>query len=568
MKYNGDNTTESFCDQFDTVLSLFTKWNDCERTVVLCALLKRIPYSNLKFLQLLSEHSLSQAYKAQSKVQILESNSNNPVFLKELLSRYKALSETVLHEDNGLKFMERQEKKEEILNDMLLYLPLLNPGNNETKMIYMNLIPFMVDDSIKHLVSAEVTQQIFSYLLIHPAINSEDRKLISQWLRHLQNHMSGNLNKPQIFTNKFYPSIDSSSASSLSPSSWQTIASPMENASWDLQNIKISQDYCDEISKSLSNNNIGNTCGNSARLSHRHENSVSFSNEIRENAHIKQNLSINNINSECASGFLTVPGFEANLLKTRRSHSLTTSGPDNTHSSVENLGNGLQKPRSFSLSMDSSSTNCGPYQLRLDDPSKPYVRFSSKIGMNNIGQWLKSLRLHKYIWIFYNYSYEQMLDISETDLEAAGVTKGARNKLVLCIQKLKDRMNVLIQMENDFNTGTKQVHPILEELTNIVLTPMKPIGMHPEDDIAGQLFKVVDQISAWIELHYTQALDDALNTSLWILEKLIHNEAFLAQINLLKEHKFKLTKIKSQYLSDAHCSKKLSVKNIGNKSRY
>ena len=61
--------------------------------------------------------------------------------------------------------------------------------------------------------------------------------------------------------------------------------------------------------------------------------------------------------------------------------------------------------------------------------------------------WLKSLRLHKYANIFVDLTYEEMLNLSEEFLEKKGVTKGARNKIILCIQKIKERKKTLLQLE-------------------------------------------------------------------------------------------------------------------------
>lgn len=113
-------------------------------------------------------------------------------------------------------------------------------------------------------------------------------------------------------------------------------------------------------------------------------------------------------------------------------------------------------------------------------------------GMNCIGQWLKSLRLHKYVWLFSNITYEKMLEISEEYLANLNVTKGARHKLVLCIQKLRERGGVLTKMEQGLLAGDTNLAPMLEELTNIVLTPMKPIDPFSKDNIAGLFMKVVE----------------------------------------------------------------------------
>lgn len=207
----------------------------------------------------------------------------------------------------------------------------------------------------------------------------------------------------------------------------------------------------------------------------------------------------------CGNDFLTVPGggmaggvWDA-AIKTRRSNSLTTatsSSHSNTCSSAENLANIAQKPRSFSLSGESLRSNLTSHgsETRLDDMNKPnYLRYSShNVGMSGIGQWLKSLRLHKYVWLFTHLTYEQMLDITEEYLENLGVTKGARHKLVLCIQKLKERSSMLHQMETELMTGLKQPHQVLEEMTNIVMTPMKPVDMYNKDDVAALFFKVLD----------------------------------------------------------------------------
>lgn len=223
----------------------------------------------------------------------------------------------------------------------------------------------------------------------------------------------------------------------------------------------------------------------------------------------------------------------SNALKTRRSNSLTTApvtvsypgsggvggGPGaGSSSSTENLL--LLKPRSYSLSIEGhrgSLMSCGS-DTRLELDMKPGssvgLQGSAAMlglgklsggcgggvggggggnpGMNCIGQWLKSLRLHKYVWLFSNITYEQMLDITEEYLANLSVTKGARHKLVLCIQKLRERGAVLMQMEQSLLSGETHVAPMLEELTNIVLTPMKPIDPFSKDNIAGLFVKVIE----------------------------------------------------------------------------
>jgi PHAT/SAM domain (Sterile alpha motif) len=220
--------------------------------------------------------------------------------------------------------------------------------------------------------------------------------------------------------------------------------------------------------------------------------------------------------SAVTSDFLTVPnlfndhlfdmygfgsdGFsdDGGAVKTRRSNSLTTptvSADFATSSSAENLAN-LQKPRSFSLSMESSRNALVTSGSETHLDKMGHVRYannSQHLGMGHIGVWLKSLRLHKYFWLFSNMSYEQMLEMTEEYLESLGVTKGARHKLVLCIQKLGERVLLLEQIEKELMDGTRPLKNGLDELTNIILTPMKPINSVPnEKDVATHVMRVLD----------------------------------------------------------------------------
>lgn len=227
MKYPGGHQSTVFVEQVGTVTALFDQWNDCERTVVLYALLKRLPFPNLKFLQLSIEYNIAQNINSQqttannnqttgggsggggkhpfaasannsnfNKFHLLESNSNNGIFLTKLISVYKNFRNAAHphhqvdlgHPPPPLEVHGRgiaygignvpYETREDILNDILTYLPLLKPGNEEAKSAYISLVPLVVADSIKQLIPTEVVQQILSYLLIHPAVTSEDRRYV------------------------------------------------------------------------------------------------------------------------------------------------------------------------------------------------------------------------------------------------------------------------------------------------------------------------------------------------------------------------------------------------------
>lgn len=55
-----------------------------------------------------------------------------------------------------------------------------------------------------------------------------------------------------------------------------------------------------------------------------------------------------------------------------------------------------------------------------------------------------------------------------------------------------------------------------------------------------------------INKHITPQDEEAVNTLLWILEKAVHNEAFVAHTNQLKEHRYKVSRIKAQFPPKPH----------------
>uniref|UniRef100_A0AAG5DF50 Protein Smaug n=1 Tax=Anopheles atroparvus TaxID=41427 RepID=A0AAG5DF50_ANOAO len=981
MKYPGGNPSTMFCEQVGTVTSLFEQWNDCERTVVLYALLKRVPFANLKFLQVSIDYNLAQNYSTQSKLQQLETKANSTALLSKLVQKYyrlsghtnasaslliggphlnnnnnthsvnnnlKATTEssslydllktsvtgeggvpvpasdespspasssssrslastagtpatiTVTsgsasvkngHEHNNPAQQREPETMEDILKDILMYLPLLVPGNDEAKSMYMSLIPAAVDDACRQLVPTEIVQQTLSYLLIHPAITNDDRRVLSHWLRYLEDFIStsylppastatitknrnffnlqqtsangsgnnngaafpatGNtpaqqflttstasggsggvanswnstlhqsvppsalalssshpssthsLNQPPMLSGQSHhlhahggplpmqvgqpvvlsksqqslnqttvtlvgansntssSNINSSSSSSSSSSSTTSSSSCLDSAASQLLKCTTSprpqldwtagvvrggaaaedMQSTNEFSKTIGQNLIassqaliGNSVANgngssgaslpggglSVGLSLHNQQSqgptsttvtttapssaavstgsdseahhdlmaatesllydstddhhISFSkngteifdydcdfeNEDEFNyftrnaaalraaaAATTSSSSTLALSASAGSGgggpanggkklvsfnsnvsdFLRVPSLpgyghhhhhhlshgigdgggalldldlDGTLMKTRRSNSLTTpttlsalggvgellnpqQKQNNECLSAENLSN-LQllqnKPRSFSLTMESprSSLASSGSDTQLDDYKqgsslmKLYGGGPPNIGMSSIAHWLKSLRLHKYVWLFSNLTYDKMLGITEEYLQSLGVTKGARHKLAICIQKLKERYGTLLQLEKDLIAGQKaHLGTVLEELTNIVLTPMKPIGMDQQEDIAGQFAKVLDLVGSIILMRpvCSQQDEEYLNIFLWIVERALHNDAFLAHSGQMKDHKYKVSKIKMQLTPKGHFVKNTNVAGPGiNKPRW
>lgn len=197
MKYSSFNASDNvlFCEQVQQVTSLFEQWNDCERTVLIHALLKRLPFANHKFLIHSIERFMKQSIPTQQRL-TLEESANASTLLKKLLNKYATFvsftsstdtidtcnsdqeqcsgSESVKSLENDL--IMKYTCKEEIVQDLLMYLPLLRPNNDDGKKVYIQFLPVLVEDVIKQNLPVELVQQILSYLLIHPAVKAEDRK--------------------------------------------------------------------------------------------------------------------------------------------------------------------------------------------------------------------------------------------------------------------------------------------------------------------------------------------------------------------------------------------------------
>lgn len=182
------NTNESlFCEQVQQLTSVYDQWNDCERTVVMYSLFKRLPFANLKFLMHSIETYLNQSFNVPSRLSQFEDAANATPFLNKLIYKYNMATgnvasevtvdlETITDVNIEEDLMKKYTSKEEIAIDLLMYILLLRPNNDEGKNAYMQFVPVLIEDSIRHNLPIEIVQQILSYLLIHPAIKSEDRK--------------------------------------------------------------------------------------------------------------------------------------------------------------------------------------------------------------------------------------------------------------------------------------------------------------------------------------------------------------------------------------------------------
>lgn len=153
-----------FRDQVGVLAGWFKGWNECEQTVALLSLLKRVSQTQARFLQLCLEHSLADC----AELHVLEGEANSPGIINQW----------------------QQESKDKVISLLLTHLPLLKPGNLDAKVEYMKLLPKILAHSIEHNQHIEESRQLLSYALIHPATSLEDRSALAMWLNHLEDRTS------------------------------------------------------------------------------------------------------------------------------------------------------------------------------------------------------------------------------------------------------------------------------------------------------------------------------------------------------------------------------------------
>ena len=445
-----------FCEQVGELTRVFSQWNECEQTVVLYALLRRIPAVQARFLAQAVQHSLHSV----SELDTQELNANNPAFINSLLS----------------------ESTEVAINQLLTHLPLLRPGNIECKQSYLVAIPELVSHCVTTGQYTEQTQQLLSYTLIHPAITSQDRRSLTQWLRHLEERISGT---PPIHSLEEYTNT-----------------------------------------------------------------TIRWDNIWQRNSKQQQNEQTNLFGTQPGTAFNLQ--FPPPLTRQRRSNSLTPPVAASHHLEVVDRSNNVNcttrhKSRSFSVSGDHTSNLIGLGPLspqsscassgsegRLDEASNR----SLASGMRDVPAWLKTLRLHKYSYLFVTLSYEEMLQLTEEQLAEQGVTKGARHKLALSIAKLQQRYTTLLNLEKDllqpardnntqsasFLQGPTVLVNTIDELKTILATPMKPSQENDLQDIPAQFTKVLGKLCSRLAL---ESVDDGiLCACINILEKVLQHDCF------------------------------------------
>uniref|UniRef100_A0A8C9RPG6 Protein Smaug homolog 1 n=1 Tax=Scleropages formosus TaxID=113540 RepID=A0A8C9RPG6_SCLFO len=495
-----------FRDQVGVLNSWFKGWNECEQTVALLSLLKRVSRTQARFLQLCLEHSLAEC----TELHVLEGEANNPAVISQWQS----------------------EPKERVISLVLTHLPLLKPGNAEAKGEYMHLLPKILAHTIEHGRHLEESRQLLSYALIHPATSLEDRAALALWLNHLE---------------------ERAAARGAGDSLERTPTPHHQHPHLYPQHQRYGSDDRLNGWQSSRDSSLGGW--------HHQQNA--------ENGHLSLYpassvpTTINTVGT--GSGTILSGGQHTPL---KRSVSLTPpmSGP-----SGQPLGHGwlsqedlrVRGPASdhAPLSPQSSVASSGSGgSEHLEEGMGGAVHRSTfheeGSGMRDVPAWLKSLRLHKYAALFSTMTYDEMMSLTEEQLESQNVTKGARHKIIISIQKLKERQNMLRSLEKDILEGGNLRTP-LQELHQMIQTPIKACrneesGQRPllgpdgkgsvqsshlsggeaesggaaiaEEDIPGQFTRVMGKVCT--QLLVSRPDEENISSYLQLIDKCLIHEAF------------------------------------------
>ncbi|CAB1460206.1 unnamed protein product [Pleuronectes platessa] len=373
------------------------------------------------------------------------------------------------------------EPKERVISLVLTHLPLLKPGNVEAKSEYMRLLPRILAHTIEHGHHLEESRQLLSYALIHPATSLEDRAALALWLNHLEERAAArgdSLERPPPSGQHHLHHHQSTPPSTLTSSG--SSSSTNTSSSSNLYSLHHHQRYGsdDRLNGWQSSRDSGLGGG--------------WQQPGCENGHLLLYPSSSvptTINTVGTSGggntILTSGGGSQQHSPLKRSVSLTPpmSGPSNqplghVWLSQEDLRSARgPAPDHAPLSPQSSIASSGSGgSEHLDEAGLGGLHrgcfHDEGSGMRDVPSWLKSLRLHKYAALFSTMTYDEMMSLTEEQLEAQKVTKGARHKIVISIQKLKDRQNLLRSLEKDVLEGSNLRAP-LQELHQMIMTPIK-----------------------------------------------------------------------------------------------
>merc|ERR1719350_2141892 len=159
---------------------------------------------------------------------------------------------------------------------------------------------------------------------------------------------------------------------------------------------------------------------------------------------------------------------------TRRRSSACSS--DSDRSSWRMSGSFSDKRPSLLPSDSRRDSGQSSHSLRRNSSFNNYNDQIKTSGMELVPAWLKLLRLHKYTELMMGLTYEEMVSLTEEQLEVQGVTKGARRKILTNIAKLRDRPRILAEMSAHLDREDCSVKKVLMELEILLKSPIKIWG--------------------------------------------------------------------------------------------
>ncbi|XP_062619622.1 protein Smaug homolog 1-like [Saccostrea cucullata] len=526
-----------FRDQVNSLNSWFEKWNGCEKTVVVYGLLKHLSATQIKFLaQVLQQ-------KDCSEVEGLEAEANNPAYIHQL----------------------RTEPQEIAVQKLLAHFPLLKVGSVKAKTEYLALIPQILTYSNENGAYVEESRQLLSYSVIHPALTSEEHAHFNWWISHLNERFTStfisNPHQPSHISN---PKGDHTDFTQCLPRQGVT---GRANGSFSYYRDSAMEETLTQNKLMLSEENLSNPFHNQNTMSSTPNHhlpltatlsapaTVNVINSSSQHTHTQSNQEnvkpVNQHNKLCRK-----PSLHPHGLSMTSSINHVNDWLQNSESEVP-YNRGRSNSLTFEqmqgghppLSPQSSITSSGSSDTHQDmEPVKnSFIEEGS--GMRDVPTWLKSLRLHKYAYLFQQMTFEEMLSVSEEWLETQNVTKGARHKIVLSLRKLRERQELLKSMEKDIVDGgsVSTIKSVLSEMKGMLNTPMKafPSGDSqvpsspppspvsdsdtiPEGDVPGQFTRVMWK--ACTQLLVTTPYDDeCFNLFIQVIDKCLNHEAFSAR---------------------------------------
>ncbi|XP_078452517.1 protein Smaug homolog 1-like isoform X3 [Lampetra planeri] len=470
-----------FRDQVGVLSGWFKGWNECEQTVALLALLKRVSRTQARFLQLCLDHSLSES----AELRVLEREANDPACIGQW----------------------QHEPLDKAVPLLLSHLPLLKPGNADAKAGYLALLPRALAQALDTGRRVDEARQLLSYALIHPALDADDRGGLAGWLNSLEEAGSSG-------------SGGSGTAATSLGRRGSVDCPPSERHH---QHHHHSQHHQQVASPGgFSQDGVGG-CGvnTSVLLGHQRRHSTGRLNgwhqppqhHARDSGMAAAHHGSLGWQENGHGGALSGNGLSGStgLLKRSASPTPTSAASSLAHQwlSHEDLRprgvpglhahppppqppppppyvvclppSELHAPLSPQGSVASSGSGGSSGDHPDDGPPLARNTFLEEgSGMRDVPAWLKSLRLHKYAGLFSQLTYEEMMSLTEKHLEhqafawpAQCVTKGARHKIALSVQKLRERHDVLHSLEKDIMEGGSLVRAALQELHQMILTPIK-----------------------------------------------------------------------------------------------